>query len=77
MPKTTRAKVKAEPRRRDMTSICRRISDGVALAEIASQEGISPGTLSEWIEADPERSARASRKSSGGTSMGRQGRIAD
>jgi hypothetical protein len=42
-----------------MTSICRRISDGANLTDIARQEGVSPGTLSEWIESDPERSARA------------------
>jgi hypothetical protein len=55
----TARKVSAEPRPRDIALICRRKSDGSTLTDIARHEGISPGTLSEWIEADPERSARA------------------
>ena len=46
-------------RSRDLDLICRRIADGMTMAEISRQEGISPGTLSEWLEASPERSARA------------------
>ena len=44
---------------RSIDDICKHIANGISLREIAQMEGISPGTLSEWIEADAERSARA------------------
>jgi hypothetical protein len=44
---------------RDIAEVCRKIADGDSLTAIALSEGISVGSLSEWLEATPERSARA------------------
>lgn len=44
---------------RDITVICQKIADGMSLTAIALDEGVSVGSLSEWLEATPERSARA------------------
>lgn len=40
-------------------SVCDDIADGKSLTAIAAASSVSIGTLLNWIEADPERSARA------------------
>jgi hypothetical protein len=40
-------------------AVCGAIGEGKSLTAIAEREGVSLGSLLTWIEADPERSARA------------------
>ena len=42
-----------------MDEVARLIADGVPLTEIAKRAGVTDGGLLTWLEADPERSARA------------------
>jgi transcriptional regulator with XRE-family HTH domain len=42
-----------------ISAICARVADGATLTAIAKEIGVSFGTLSAWLEANPERSARA------------------
>ena len=44
---------------RDLDAICDRIANGETYTKIAHDEGITQGRLSQWLEADPNRSARA------------------
>lgn len=44
---------------RSLDDICAKIADGKTYTAIAEDEGISKGSLSEWLEATSERSARA------------------
>jgi len=41
-----------------IAALCERILTGTSQADIASETGVSQGTLVAWIAADPERSAR-------------------
>ena len=40
-------------------AVCESITDGNSLTKIATEAGVSIGTLLNWLAADPERSARA------------------
>ena len=42
-----------------LDQICQLLADGVQQHAIASHVGVSPGTLSDWLRSNPERSARA------------------
>lgn len=42
-----------------LESVCHLIVSGATMTELAAKAGVSLGTLIVWIEADPERSARA------------------
>lgn len=40
-------------------AVCEAVADGKTLTAIAQDVGVSIGSLSAWLDADPERSARA------------------
>ena len=40
-------------------AVCASLSDGKTMTNIASAAGVSFGSLQAWLDADPERSARA------------------
>ena len=49
----------ANTKERNLDEICARIANGETYTAIAESEGITKGALSMWLEATPERSARA------------------
>lgn len=42
-----------------LDAMCASIADGKSMTDISKQIGVSFGSLATWLEADPERSARA------------------
>lgn len=42
-----------------LDAVCERISEGLSLTDIAIEAGVSKGTLLAWLDAVPDRSARA------------------
>lgn len=44
---------------KSIAKLCERIEDGESLRQVADGLGVPTSTLTRWIEADPQRSARA------------------
>ena len=67
-PKTAAERVAAY----GIDRICEALADGTTMNAIAAEIGVSFGTLSTWLAADPEHSARARGKDACRKGLGRE-----